>query len=96
MDFEPPAYDEVGKLIGNGAVANPMEVSPQRTEEGPFPSQSPSSSDEVDGDDLEDLNVEQLKVLMFKPKGVIDHRSSAQQVSTAVTIGRLRTAVLAP
>ena len=66
-DVELPASDEKGEFTGNGADANPtsIETSSLRTEKEPSPSQS-SCYDEVDDDDLEDLNVEQLQVLLFK------------------------------
>ena len=68
-DFNLSASDKEKEFTGNGAVANPtiMEASSLRTEKEPSPSQS-FTSDKVDSDDLDDLNVEQLQVLLFKAK----------------------------
>ena len=67
--------------MGNGAVTNPMEVSSPRTEKESSPSQS-SSSDKVDGDDLQDLNVEQTHVLLFKTEAKARITALRQKQST--------------
>ena len=89
-DFNLPASGKEKEFTGNGAVANPtvMEASSLRTEKEPSPSQS-FASDKVDGDDLEDLNVEQLQVLLFEAeaKARITALRQNQSAPTSLSTG---------